>query len=152
MDQFMEHTIKLAANNVKEGGQPFGAALIKDGEVIAEGVNQLHVRHDVSGHAEMVAIRQAQKQLQTDDLSDMTMYASGEPCPMCYAAMSYAGIQTTYYAQSAEDAVDAGLGKSKQVALDLQKAPSERSYPMHHMPLTDDSHNPMQMYKKRHNQ
>ncbi|WP_411954195.1 nucleoside deaminase [Alkalibacillus sp. S2W] len=150
MDEFMQHAIKLASNNVKEGGQPFGAVLVQDGEIIAEGVNQLHNRYDVSGHAEMVAIRQAQKLLQTNDLSNVTMYASGEPCPMCYSAMAYAGIQETYYAQSSDEAVDAGLGKSKQVADDLQKAPAERTHPMKQMALTEDTYNPMQMYKKRH--
>lgn len=57
MNHFMKRAIELAINNVKKGGQPFGAVLVKDQDIIAEGVNELHKKHDVSGHAELLAIR-----------------------------------------------------------------------------------------------
>ncbi|MUV38369.1 Cytosine deaminase [Lentibacillus sp. JNUCC-1] len=93
MDQFMKRAVELAADTVREGGQPFGAVLVKDGEVITEGANEVHKVYDVSAHAELVAIRKAQEKLQTHDLSGYVMYASGEPCPMCLTAMFYAGLQ-----------------------------------------------------------
>src|SRR5690625_4017791 len=104
MDQFMERAIELALKNVREGGDPFGAVLVKDGDVIAEGVNESHLHYDVSGHAELLAIKRAQQKLQTNDLSGYTMYASGEPCPMCLSAMYFTGITEVFYAQSIEDA------------------------------------------------
>lgn len=58
MDNFMKRAVELAIENVREGGQPFGAVLVKDGKVIGEGVNELHIKHDISGHAELLAIRQ----------------------------------------------------------------------------------------------
>src|SRR5699024_9659707 len=61
MNSFMKRAVELAADNVREGGQPFGAVLVKDDEIIAEGVNELHIKYDVSGHAELLAIRRAQE-------------------------------------------------------------------------------------------
>lgn len=147
MDQFMERAVELAIENVREGGQPFGAVLVKDNKVVAEGVNELHKKHDVSGHAELLAIRRAQEQLQTDDLSGYTMYASGEPCPMCLTAMYFAGIDNVFYCQSVEDAVEVGLGKSKMIYEDLQKAKVERRLSMKQMPLNVGANNPMKLWK-----
>ena len=93
MDKFMERAVKLATENVRDGGTPFGAVLVKDGKIISEGVNELHHTYDSSGHAEMLAIRKAQAELKTLDLSDYTMYASGEPCPMCLSVMYLSGIK-----------------------------------------------------------
>lgn len=121
MDIFMEQAVELAVENVREGGQPFGAVLVKNNNVVAEGVNELHKTYDVSGHAELLAIRRAQEQLQTNDLSGYIMYASGEPCPMCLTAMYFAGIEKVFYCASVENAVEVGLGKSKIIYEDLQK-------------------------------
>lgn len=63
MDKFMKRALELAAENVRDGGQPFGAVLVKNEEAVAEGVNELHKRYDVSGHAELLAVRRAQEQL-----------------------------------------------------------------------------------------
>ena len=93
MDLFMKRAIELAVENVKEGGQPFGAVLVKGDKVVAEGVNELHLKYDVSGHAELIAIRKAQAELRTLDLAEYTMYASGEPCPMCMTAIYFSGIE-----------------------------------------------------------
>ncbi|WP_264737921.1 nucleoside deaminase [Cytobacillus firmus] len=148
MDHFMKRAIELAINNVKDGGQPFGAVLVKDHDIIAEGVNELHKKHDVSGHAEMLAIRRAQEQFQTNDLAGFMMYASGEPCPMCLTAMYFAGIDKVYYCQSVDDAFDAGLGKSKMIYEDLKKARDERGLQMVQMPLNEDQDNPMKLWKE----
>ncbi|ETP67124.1 hypothetical protein G159_18430 [Planococcus glaciei CHR43] len=151
MDQFMERAVELSLQNVREGGQPFGAVLVKGGEIIAEGVNELHKVQDVSGHAEMLAIRHAQQELNVDSLAGSIMYASGEPCPMCLSAMYLAGIETAYYCASLEEAVQAGLGKSKIIYEDLQKPASERRLSMAQMPLAENQDNPVELWMQRSN-
>ena len=149
MNSFMKRAVELAIENVRDGGQPFGAVLVKNSKIIAEGVNELHKTYDVSGHAELLAIRRTQEQLKTNDLSGYTMYASGEPCPMCLTAMYYAGIDKVYYCASVEDAVDAGLGKSQMIYKDLQKPKTERALPVIQMPLNEDQKDPMKLWKER---
>ncbi|WP_077303088.1 nucleoside deaminase [Virgibacillus pantothenticus] len=149
MDKFMERAVELAVENVQEGGQPFGAVLVKDGEIKVEGVNELHHTYDISGHAELLAIRKAQQALQTNDLSSYTMYASGEPCPMCLTAMYFAGISKIYYCASVEEAVEVGLGASKKIYEDLQKPKEQRSLAPVHMPLREGQENPMELWKQR---
>ncbi|QDY45264.1 nucleoside deaminase [Planococcus glaciei] len=151
MDQFMERAVELSLQNVREGGQPFGAVLVKGGEIIAEGVNELHKVQDVSGHAEMLAIRRAQQELNVDSLAGSIMYASGEPCPMCLSAMYLAGIETAYYCASLEETVQAGLGKSKIIYEDLQKPASERRLSMAQMPLAENQDNPVELWMQRSN-
>jgi len=149
MDQFMERAVELSLQNVREGGQPFGAVLVKDGTIIAEGVNELHKVQDVSGHAEMLAIRRAQQKLNTDNLAGCIMYASGEPCPMCLSAMYLAGIESAYYCASLEEAVQAGLGKSQIIYEDLKKSKTERRLSMTRMPLTENRENPLELWKQQ---
>ncbi|WP_264740552.1 nucleoside deaminase [Cytobacillus firmus] len=149
MDKFMERAVELAIENVREGGQPFGAVLVKNNYIAAEGVNELHKAYDVSGHAELLAIRRVQEQLQTNDLSGYTMYASGEPCPMCLAAMYFAGIEKVFYSASVENAAEAGLGKSKTIYEDLQKTKSERSISIMQMTLNEGQKNPMKLWEEK---
>ena len=148
MDRFMERAVQLAIDNVRGGGQPFGAVLVKNNNVIAEGANELHKTYDVSGHAELLAIRRAQEQLQTNDLSGYTMYASGEPCPMCLAAMYFTGIEHVFYCASVENADEVGLGKSKSIYEDLQKSKAERTLSIVQMPLIEGQENPMKLWKE----
>jgi guanine deaminase len=149
LEKFMKRAVELALNNVKDGGQPFGAVLVKDNNVVAEGANELHKSYDVSGHAEMLAIRRAQEQLQTNNLSGYTMYASGEPCPMCLTSMYFVGIEEVFYCQSVEDADEVGLGKSKFIYEELKKIKVERSLKMTKLPLNEKQENPMLLWKKK---
>ncbi|MBY0121700.1 nucleoside deaminase [Bacillus sp. S/N-304-OC-R1] len=149
MDQFMKQAIQLALDNVEKGGQPFGAVLVRGNEVIAEGVNELHLHYDISGHAELLAIRRAQADLKTLDLSDCTIYASGEPCAMCLTAMYFAGIQDVYYAASVDDAEQAGLGKSKMIYRELAKARSEREINIIQMQIDQSLADPMKQWKDK---
>ncbi|HLS36267.1 MAG TPA: nucleoside deaminase [Bacillota bacterium] len=149
MDKFMKRAVQLALENVKEGGGPFGAVLVKDGEIISEGVNELHKKHDVSGHAELLAIRCAQEKLQTKDLSGYIMYASGEPCPMCLSAMYMAGIEKGYYASSIEDAAKVGIDGSVHLYGDLKKDREERSLSMVHMPIDGELEDPMEIWHSK---
>lgn len=149
MDQFMKRAVQLAIENVKEGGGPFGAVLVKDGKIVAEGVNELHKKYDVSGHAELLAIRRAQEKLQTNDLSGYVMYASGEPCPMCLSAMYMAGIKEGYYCASIEDAAEVGISGSVNIYEDLKKNRAERSLKMKHMPLEEGMEDPMKIWMSK---
>ncbi|HLR60996.1 MAG TPA: nucleoside deaminase [Lentibacillus sp.] len=149
MNQFMERAVELAAENVRNGGEPFGAVLVKNDKQVAEGVNELHKRFDITAHAEILAMRKAQKMMHSHMLQGYTMYASGEPCPMCLTAMYFSGIDTIYYCNSSEDAVEAGLGKTKDIYEELQKSKSERQIEMVHMPLRDGQEDPMQLWKAR---
>ena len=97
---FMREAIALARANVEAGGRPFGAVLVRDGRVLARGVNQIHETHDPSAHAELQAIRQASQALGSPRLDGCVIYASGHPCPMCLAAMHLCGIQAAWFAYS----------------------------------------------------
>ncbi|TQS76515.1 nucleoside deaminase [Ornithinibacillus gellani] len=149
MDAFMKRAVELSAQNVNEGGQPFGAVLVKDGKVLAEGVNELHLHFDSSGHAEMLAIREAQEKLQTLDLSEAVMYASGEPCPMCYTMMYYAGIREGYYCASVEETAEAGLGASTVLYDDFTKPREERTVVLKQMKLEANQTDPMELFQNR---
>lgn len=149
MDKFMKRAVEISAQNVREGGQPFGAVLVKDGKIITEGVNELHITYDVGGHAEMLAIRRAQEKLQTHDLSGFTMYASGEPCPMCLTMMYMSGIEEAYYCASIEETAKVGLGASKVIYDDLKKPNAKRQLAMKHMPLAEGQEDPMALWQAK---
>ena len=149
MNLFMKRAIELALANLEEGGQPFGAVLVKDDEIIAEGVNELHVVHDISGHAELLAMRRAQQQLHTNDLSGYTMYASGEPCAMCLSAMYFANIKDIYYGESVEQAANLGLGTSKFIYNELKLDKQDRTVTMLQLPIDDKSLSPMHSWKDK---
>lgn len=102
---FMQEAIRLSVNNVEEGnGGPFGAVVVKDGKIIARGVNQVTATNDPTAHAEVVAIRNACAALNSFQLDGCEIYASCEPCPMCLAAIYWARPAKLFYACSKEDA------------------------------------------------
>lgn len=111
MNKFMEMAKNNADNGIikKEGG-PFGAVIIdKDGNIIANGNNQVLLKNDPTAHAEIVAIRNACKVLNTYDLSDYILYTSCEPCPMCLSAIIWSNIKTVYYGCTKKDAGEIGF-------------------------------------------
>lgn len=143
MNEFMKRAVDLAVENVKDGGQPFGAVLVKDGKIVAEGVNTLHKTFDASAHAEMVAVRIAQAELKTHDLSGYEMYASGEPCTMCQAAMDLSGMTEVYYAQSFAEAVALGFADEDALAgVSLKKLTES----MQVMPLEAGQEDPTKLW------
>lgn len=101
----MRRAIALATENVRSNaGGPFGAVIVKDGKIVGEGVNTVTATNDATAHAEVTAIRNACRNLNTFDLAGCVLYTSCEPCPMCWAASYWAHIQTIYYGNRAEDA------------------------------------------------
>ncbi|HEY5781021.1 MAG TPA: nucleoside deaminase [Lysobacter sp.] len=106
---FMREAIALARDNIARGGRPFGAVLVRDGEVIARAANRIHDSGDPTAHAELLAIREAAQRLDSTRLEGCAIYASGHPCPMCLAAMHLCGVSAVYYAYSNEDGDPYGL-------------------------------------------
>jgi guanine deaminase len=107
--EFMRRAIALALENIRNGGGPFGAVVVKDGNVVAEGANRVTVNHDPTAHAEVVAIRAACAELDSFELKGCELYASCEPCPMCLGAIYWARLSRVYFAGTAEDAAAAGF-------------------------------------------
>ena len=107
--QFMREAIHLANESVAHGGGPFGAVIVKDGEIIAGSSNSVTIDNDPTAHAEIVAIRNACKKLETHDLSGCELYTSCYPCPMCLSAIIWANIKLVYYANTKEDAASIGF-------------------------------------------
>lgn len=103
---FMREAIKLANESVERGGGPFGAVIVKDGEIVAGSANSVTLDNDPTAHAEVNAIRKACKKLGTFDLSGCVVYTSCEPCPMCLGAIYWAHINIIYYGNSKKDAAE----------------------------------------------
>jgi guanine deaminase len=103
--KFMQEAIELSVNNVKSGkGGPFGAVIVKDGKIIARGANSVTQRNDPTAHAEVNAIREACRVLNTFQLNGCELYTSCEPCPMCLGAIYWARPDKVYYANTKKDA------------------------------------------------
>lgn len=101
----MQEAIRLSIANVEQGnGGPFGAIVVKEGKIIASGYNCVTAQNDPTAHAEVVAIREACKVLDSFQLTGCEIYTSCEPCPMCLAAIYWARLDKLYYANTKEDA------------------------------------------------
>jgi guanine deaminase len=107
---FMEKAIALATENVTSGsGGPFGSLIVRDEKIIAIGVNLVTATNDPTAHAEVMAIRNACKALDSFQLNGCQIYASCEPCPMCLAAIYWARCEAIFYGISAADAAAVGF-------------------------------------------
>ncbi|MFA5626852.1 MAG: nucleoside deaminase [Thiohalomonadaceae bacterium] len=137
---FMREALALANLSVQQGGGPFGAVVVQDGQIIARGNNSVTASKDPTAHAEMEAIRQACQQLDNFSLSGCDLYVSCEPCPMCMAAAYWARIRRIFYAATRDEAAAVGFDDAliyKEVCLlpeqryltMLQCLPEEASLP-----------------------
>lgn len=110
MDKYMKVAKELSAENLKtNAGGPFGACVVKDGEIIGRGSNHVLSDNDPTAHAEIMAIRNACKNINSYDLSDCELYTSCFPCPMCLSAIIWANIKKVYYGNTKEDAASIGF-------------------------------------------
>lgn len=109
-EDFMRRAIELSREhmNANKGG-PFGAVVVKDGEIVGDGWNQVTSANDPTAHAEVMAIRTACRHLGTFDLSGAVIYTSCEPCPMCLSAIYWARLDCVYYANTRNDAAEIGF-------------------------------------------
>ena len=108
----MRKAIALSVDNIKKGGGPFGAVIVKDGKIVATGVNRVTANTDPTAHAEVNAIRKASKKLGTFDLAGCEIYTSCEPCPMCLGAVYWAHLDKMYYGNTKTDAKNIGFDDS----------------------------------------
>ncbi|MEI6347107.1 MAG: nucleoside deaminase [Bacteroidota bacterium] len=122
---FLKLAINLAIENVKSAnGGPFGAVIVKDGVVLATGTNSVTTTNDPTMHAEIAAIRNACKKLNTFQLDSCTIYSSCEPCPMCLGAIYWARPERLVFAASKVDAAEVGFDDSfiyEEIVLDYDK-------------------------------
>jgi tRNA(Arg) A34 adenosine deaminase TadA len=127
---FMEQAIALATENVTSGrGGPFGAVVVRDGKVIATGVNRVTTTNDPTAHAEVTAIRNACAALKSFRLDGCEIYTSCEPCPMCLAAIYWAHCDAIYYGNTAKDAAAAGFN-DEYLYDELKRPIEERNIPI----------------------
>jgi guanine deaminase len=129
-NSFMARAIQLSLDNVVSGrGGPFAAVIVRDGNIVAEGVNRVTATNDPTAHAEVTAIREACQKLGTFELSGCEIYTSCEPCPMCLGAIYWARLARVYFGNLAADAAKIGFDDSfiyREFAQDVAR----RSIPM----------------------
>jgi len=121
---YMHKAIEQSVLSVENGGGPFGAVIVKNGEIIAKAANSVTQTNDPTAHAEVNAIRLASSKLNTFDLSGCEIYTSCEPCPMCLGAIYWARIDKIYYGNTKQDAKNIGFDDSfiyDELELPLEK-------------------------------
>jgi len=108
-DRFLREAVQLAAESVSAGGGPFGALVVRDGEIVGRGKNRVTASQDPTAHAEVVAIREACATLGSHQLVGCELYSSSEPCPMCLGAIYWARPDAVYFANERGEAAAAGF-------------------------------------------
>ncbi|NDV68875.1 nucleoside deaminase [Dysgonomonas sp. 25] len=145
--EFMARAIRLAEESVQRGGGPFGAVVVKDGAIVAEGANCVTLHNDPTAHAEVSAIRNACEILQTFDLSGCEIYTSCEPCPMCLSAIYWAHISKIYYGCTKTDAKDIGFDDSF-IYEQIELSPEKRSISAEHL-MREEALSAFRMWEKK---
>ena len=130
--RFMEIAARLAEENVDRGGGPFGAVIVRDGAIVATGVNTVTIDNDPTAHAEVNAIREACRKEDTFSLKGCTVYSSCEPCPMCLSALYWAGVSRIFFGNTQKDA-DRIDFSDEFLYRELRKPRVERAIPCIHM-------------------
>ena len=144
-EYFMEKAVELSLENMRAGkGGPFGAIIVRQGKIVGTGANRVTSDNDPTAHAEVVAIRDACKNLGTFQLDDCEIYTSCEPCPMCLAAIYWARPKAIYYANTRKDAADIGFDDDFLYE-ELKKNLEERSLPIHQL----DKSNALKVFDER---
>jgi len=126
---FMLEAIRLSKEGIESGtGGPFGAVVVKNGQVVGKGCNKVATTNDPTAHAEVVAIRDACQNLNTFQLNDCEIYCSCEPCPMCLSAIYWARIDKIYFANTKNDAANIGFDDAF-IYEEIEKPFDKRSIP-----------------------
>jgi guanine deaminase len=149
-EKFMRRAIELSALaglDYATGG-PFGAVVVKDNRIVAEGMNRVVASHDPTWHGEMEAIRLACITLQSSRLTGCTLYTTSEPCPMCVAASYWAGIERIYYSATVEDTLEYGKFDNRWVYRELALPPEQRQIPLTRL-LPDEAVEVWKKYQAR---
>lgn len=148
--KYMEEATKLAIKNVLEGeGGPFGCVIVKQGKIVGRGSNSVTVKNDPTAHAEVVAIREACKTLNSFQLDECEVYTSCEPCPMCLGAIYWARPSKVYYASNKEEAAEINFDDSF-IYDEIAKEKEERKIPFERMTL-ENYNEPFELWAKKEN-
>ncbi len=145
--RFMRRAIAISCAMVEQGGGPFGAVIVKDGAMIAEGGNRVTSSNDPTAHAEIVAIRAACVALNSFSLQGCEIYASCEPCPMCLAAIYWARLERVYFANDRADAARIGFD-DELVQREVAAPPGARRIPMIRL-LGDEARRAFEAWEKK---
>lgn len=144
----MREAIRLAKEGVEAGnGGPFGCVIVKDGKIIGKGSNSVLKTNDPTAHAEVVAIRDACKNLNHFQLEGCEVYTSCEPCPMCLGAIFWARPRKVFYACTKEDAAEAGFD-DEFIYREIEIKPSDRKIPMDNF-LREESLEAFEIWKEK---
>ncbi len=134
---FLQQAVLLSRSRMESGlGGPFGAVIVRDGVVVAEGWNEVTSAHDPTAHAEVSVIRRACRALGTFSLEGATIYSSCEPCPMCLSAIYWARLGRLVYANTRDQAAAIGFDDAFLYG-EVAKPPQARSLPSTHLPLPE---------------
>jgi len=146
-NKFMLRAIELSISSANGTGGPFGCVIVKDEKIIAEGSNKVTFSNDPTAHAEIVAIRDACKKLNTFNLSGCDLYASCEPCPMCLSAIYWSHVDNIYYANTREDAKKINFDDSL-IYSEISKKNEDRKIPIKQM-LRDEALKAFEIWDKK---
>ena len=145
--KFMAKAIELSINSANTMGGPFGSVIVKDDKIIAEGFNKVTCSNDPTAHGEIIAIREACKNLNTFDLSGCEIFTSCEPCPMCLSAIYWSRLDKIYYANTREDAKNIDFDDSF-IYTEIPKKIDDRKIKMIQM-LRDDALKAFEIWDKK---
>lgn len=146
-EDFMRQAIALAVENVRNGGGPFGAVIVKDRKVVATGANRVTLDNDPTAHAEVCAIRAACRKLGTFNLEGCVIYTSCEPCPMCLGAIYWAHLDKIYYGANQHDAAAVNFDDSF-IYRELELKPADRKKPVENL-LHDEALAPFNAWRAK---
>jgi len=146
-NKFMLRAIELSISSANGTGGPFGCVIVKDDKIIAEGSNKVTFSNDPTAHAEIVAIREACKKLNTFNLSGCDLYASCEPCPMCLSAIYWSHVDNIFYANTREDAKKISFDDSL-IYSEISKKNEDRKIPIKQM-LRDEALKAFEIWNKK---
>ena len=146
-NNFMLRSIELSINSANGTGGPFGCVIVKEGKIVAEGFNKVTFSNDPTAHAEIVAIREACKKLNTFNLSGCDLYASCEPCPMCLSAIYWSHVDNIFYANTREDAKKINFDDSL-IYSEISKKNQDRKIPIKQI-LRDEALQAFEIWDKK---
>ena len=136
-EEFMRRAVQISKEKMEANfGGPFGAVIVKDGKIIAEGFNKVTSSNDPTAHAEITAIREACDTLDSFELAGCEIYTSCEPCPMCLAAIYWARLDKVYFSNNRADAAKIGFDDD-HIYGEIPKSHEHRSIPIVHVPLDE---------------
>ena len=146
-NKYMLRAIELSINSVNATGGPFGCVIVKENKIISEGSNKVTFSNDPTAHAEIVAIREACKKLNTFNLTGSDLYTSCEPCPMCLSAIYWAHIDNIFYANNRNDAKNIDFDDSL-IYSEISKKIEDRKIPMKQM-LRNEALKAFELWNKK---